>query len=210
MRENELKDMIEFQIKQRGINQPRLLQAFNNIPRHLFINDDYQDDAYRDGPIPIGYGQTISQPYIVAYMISELDLRSSDHILEIGTGCGYQAAILSFLVSSVISIEIIPELAERARQVLSRLGIRNVKVLTADGSLGCEDQAPFNAILVSAAAPQVPAPLLKQLKDGGRLILPVGSRGFQQLEIWTRSGLEFNVRRALPVAFVPLRGKHGW
>lgn len=210
MFENDLIEMVEFQIRRRGISDERILQAFKNVPRHLFVPEDYLKGAYRDCPIPIGYGQTISQPYIVAYMISELELKPAYKVLEIGTGGGYQAAILSHLVASVVSVEIIPQLAEQARKTLKVLGICNVEVLTADGSLGYPEQAPFDAILVSAAAPQVPESLLAQLTDGGRLILPVGSRGLQELEIWTKTGTDFDVKRLIPVAFVPLRGKHGW
>lgn len=206
----ELKQMIEDQIIRRGISDNRVLQAILSVPRHLFVTEDYQNLAYADGPLPIGFGQTISQPYIVALMISELHLKGSEKVLEIGTGCGYQVAILAHMVKQVVTIEIIPGLAERAEQTIKRLKLMNVKMICGDGSLGSHTDAPFDAILISAAAPKVPQPLLDQLNEGGRLILPVGSRGFQQLEIWTRKENNFSSEVSIPVAFVPLRGKHGW
>ncbi|OGN72965.1 MAG: protein-L-isoaspartate O-methyltransferase [Chloroflexi bacterium GWB2_49_20] len=208
--ENDLKDMLDNQIVKRGISDERLIHAIQAVPRHLFVPDDYKPQAYNDGPLPIGFGQTISQPYIVALMVSELHLKGLEHVLEIGTGCGYQAAILSHLAADVITLEIIPDLAERATQTLNHLGIKNVSVVTGDGSMGWVNGAPYNAILISAATPGVPPPLLEQLAEGGRLILPVGSHGFQRLEIWSYCDSIFRVETSIPVSFVPLRGKHGW
>jgi protein-L-isoaspartate(D-aspartate) O-methyltransferase len=143
-------------------------------------------------------------------MVSELHLTGLEHILEVGTGCGYQTAILSQIAADVVTIEIIPDLAERARQTLNHLGIKNVTVIAGDGSMGWVKTAPYDAILISAAAPVVPPPLLEQLAEGGRLILPVGSRGYQQLEIWSRCNSEFQKETSISVVFVPLRGRHGW
>jgi protein-L-isoaspartate(D-aspartate) O-methyltransferase len=206
----DLKRMIDEQIIKRGIQDKRVIQAMQVVPRHLFVPTDYVQFSYHDGPLPIGFEQTISQPYIVALMISHLNLIGSEHILEIGTGCGYQTAIMAHLAMDVVSMEIIPELTERASRNISALGFKNIKLVTGDGSQGLVADAPYNGILLSAAAPQVPPPLLEQLADGGRLVLPVGSRGFQQLEIWYRNGSEFRSEISIPVSFVPLRGKHGW
>lgn len=207
--EVELKQMVDEQILRRGISNPHLIQAIQLTPRHLFVPFEYQQLAYCDGPLPIGFGQTISQPYIVALMISELHLTGSEKVLEIGTGCGYQTAILAHLAKEIITIEIIPDLAERAKQTLDLLGLMNVRVITGDGSAGWNAEAPYESILMSAAAPKVPDPLLEQLAEGGRLILPVGSRGFQQLEIWSQINGKYSVEISIPVAFVPLRGKFG-
>jgi len=207
---NDHKRMVNEQIINRGISEKRLISALSDVPRHHFVPEGYKQLAYSDGPLPIGYGQTISQPYIVALMISELHLLGNEHVLEIGTGCGYQTAVLSQLVADVTSIEIIPELAKSAAQTINNLGIKNVNVIISDGSLGWIKKAPYDAILVSAAAPEVPRPLLEQLIDGGRLILPVGSRVYQQLEIWSRSSSGYKKATGIPVAFVPLLGKYGW
>ena len=202
--------MVDEQIIKRGISEKRLIDALMSVPRHHFVPDGSKHLAYTDGPLPIGFGQTISQPYIVALMISQLQLLGAEHVLEIGSGCGYQAAVLSHMVADVTSLEIIPELAMRATQTINSLGINNVNVIVSDGSVGWVKKAPYDAILVSAAAPQVPAPLLDQLAVGGGLILPVGSRGYQQLEIWRRSNTGFKKATGIAVAFVPLLGKHGW
>ena len=206
----ELQQMIDDQIISRGISDDRVLHAFRSVPRHLFVAEEYQHLAYSDCPLPIGFGQTISQPYIIAFMISELHLNGGEIVLEVGTGCGYQVAILAHMASTIVSMEIIPELADRAEKTISSLKLENVQILRGDGSLGWPKGAPYDAILISAAAPMVPELLLNQLADGGRLILPVGSRGFQQLEIWTRNGSIFSKEVSLPVAFVPLRGEYGW
>lgn len=198
------------QLRPRGISDPRVLAAFQAVPRHLFVPPEYRPWAYDDSPQPIGHEQTISQPYIVALMSERLALTGTERVLEVGTGCGYQAAILAYLAAEVHTVELIPELAERARQNIATLGLQNVHVHCGDGSQGWPDCAPYQAILVAAAAPQVPQPLLEQLTEGGRLILPVGPRGFQRLELWRREGSAVSSENILPVAFVLLRGKHGW
>ena len=202
--------MVANQIAGRGILDPRVLTAMKSVPRHRFIPPDDLAWAYADGPLPIGHGQTISQPYIVALMTELLNLTSSARVLEIGTGSGYQAAVLAALSAEVHTVEVIPELAHHATDLLNELGYANVYVHLADGSLGWPDAAPYEGILVAAAAPEVPPPLLDQLANGGRLVLPVGGRGFQQLEVWERKGNEFLHKKNISVAFVPLRGEHGW
>lgn len=206
----QIKQMIDTQIKRRGISDRRLLQAIRSVPRHLFIPEEYQLHAYNDCPLPIGFGQTISQPFIVAFMVSKLHLNGNEKVLEIGTGSGYQAAILSHMASRIISVEIIHELAERAEQTIFRLGIKNINIIRGDGSMGCSKEAPYNAIIISSAAPMVPAPLFQQLAEDGKMIIPVGSRGFQRLEIWIRSGSKFLKEESIPVTFVPLCGEYGW
>ncbi len=204
------KRMVKDQIAARGVLDPRLLAVMESVPRHCFIPPDELAWAYSDGPLPIGQGQTISQPYIVALMTELLELEPADRVLEVGTGCGYQAAVLGELAAEVYTVEIIPELAAQAEKTLSDNGYTNVYVHTGDGSLGWPEAAPYNGILVAAAAPSAPQPLLDQLAEGGRLVVPVGSRGFQQLEIWRRIGQKFDSQVDLAVAFVPLRGKFGW
>jgi protein-L-isoaspartate(D-aspartate) O-methyltransferase len=206
---DERKHMVERQLRLRGINDARVLAAFEAIPRHLFMPKGTRDLAYEDYPHPIGFGQTISQPYIVAYMTQSLGLSGTEHVLEVGTGSGYQAAILSSLVHEVHTIELIPTLADRAAHTLASLGVMNVFIHVGDGSLGWSEAAPYDAIIVTAAAPRVPKSLLNQLADGGRMILPVGERGYQVLELWTHEGESFSQETLLPVAFVPLRGKEG-
>jgi len=202
--------MITGQLKSRGIKDPRVLAAFDEIPRHLFCLENERISAYRDFPQPIGYNQTISQPYVVALMTECLRLTGTERVLEVGTGSGYQAAILSCLAAEVHTIEIIPELAETSHKPIDLLNISNIHFHIGDGSLGFQGAAPYDGILVSAAAPKVPRPLMDQLIDGGRLILPVGTRGYQQLELWQRIGDSYNSHVIIPVAFVPLRGKFGW
>ena len=202
--------MIEYQIIKRGINDDRVIQAMLSVPRHLFVPDDYLPYAYSDGPITIGFGQTISQPYIVALMISDIHLIGVEKVLEVGTGCGYQTAILAHLAKSIFSIEIIPELAEVASKNIKKLHLENTTVICGDGSLGYLNEAPYDAILISAAAPKVPEPLLGQLADDGRLVVPVGSKSIQNLEIWHRRNDKNYMKKSIPVAFVPLRGKFGW
>lgn len=202
--------MVEEQLIGRDIRDRRVLEAMRSVPRHLFVLPQHRRQAYSDGPLPIGGGQTISQPYIVALMTQLLNLKGDELVLEIGTGSGYQAAILSRLAREVHSIERDRELAERAVRVLSSLGIDNVHVHVGDGSQGLPEYAPYQAILVTAAAPEVPKVMLDQLDDGGRLVIPVGGRFGQFLELWERKGAEFNQDILAPVAFVPLRGKYGW
>ena len=207
----ERKRMVEDQLVWRGIHDPRLLEAMRSVPRHCFVPEEYRDMAYSDGPLPIGTGQTISQPYIVALMSESVALKGSEKVLEVGTGSGYQAAILANLAREVHTIERHISLAEQARLVLEELGYKNITVHTGDGSKGLPDHAPYQAIVVTASAPKVPKPLLDQLDEGGRLILPVGDRwGGQTLQLWERHGAKFEYEAILPVAFVPLRGEYGW
>jgi protein-L-isoaspartate(D-aspartate) O-methyltransferase len=202
--------MVAEQIEPRGLHNPRLLDALRNVPRHRFIPEKYREMAYDDGPLPIGNNQTISQPYIVALMTDLLELSGAETVLEIGTGSGYQAGVLSRLANFVHTIERHAELAGRAASVLAELGYANVAVHTEDGSLGWAEAAPYPAILVTAAAPAPPPPLLAQLAEGGRLVLPAGSRFGQNLQVWRRHGEQFERRSVVPVAFVPLRGEYGW
>jgi protein-L-isoaspartate(D-aspartate) O-methyltransferase len=201
--------MVTEQIAARGIRTPRLLAAMEKVPRHLFVPPEHLPWAYSDGPLPIGEGQTISQPYIVALMTDLLDLTPTSRVLEVGTGSGYQAAILAELAEEVHTVEIIPSLAQQAQARLHQLGYTNVHVHVGDGSLGWPENAPYDGILVAAAGPTVPPPLLEQLADGGRLVAPVGTRGFQVLQLVCREGEKFSHQDNLPVAFVPLRGKYG-
>jgi protein-L-isoaspartate(D-aspartate) O-methyltransferase len=202
--------MVSGQIARRGIRDKRLLEVMRTVPRHLFTSPDHRNVAYTDGPLPIGHGQTISQPYIVALMTDLLNLTGVEIVLEVGTGSGYQAAVLAHLARMVHTIERHTELAEHARSILQGLGYANVHVYIGDGSQGLPDYAPYQGIIVTAAAPSVPKPLLDQLDDGGRLVLPVGSLGGQILERWIRHGDEYKSESITPVAFVPLRGEHGW
>jgi len=204
------KRMVDEQIAARGIQDPHLLAVMSSVPRHLFVPVDDLAWAYADGPLPIGHGQTISQPYIVALMTDLLELELSDRALEVGTGSGYQAAILGQMAEEVHTIEVLPELAARATSLLSQMGYSNIHVHTGDGSMGWPDAAPYTGILVAAAAPSAPRPLLDQLADGGRLVIPVGSRGYQHLEVWIRRGMKYECRENIAVAFVPLRGEYGW
>ena len=202
--------MVEEQIVARGVLDPPVLAAMKSVPRHLFVPTDDLAWAYSDGPLPISHGQTISQPYIVALMTELLEVEVTNRVLEVGTGSGYQAAVLGKIAGDVHTIEVIPELATQAEKTLTNLGYINIHVHIGDGSLGWPNAAPYNGILVAAAAPSAPQPLLQQLADGGRLIIPVGNRGFQRLEVWERTGKEFKCTENLAVAFVPLRGEHGW
>jgi protein-L-isoaspartate(D-aspartate) O-methyltransferase len=202
--------MVEQQIRARGIRNPAVLAAMQAVPRHRFLAADELAWAYSDGPLPIGHWQTISQPYIVALMTELLELAPTDRVLEVGTGCGYQAAVLAELAAEVHSIELLPDLAEQARGTLVKLGYTGVRVHTGDGSCGYAEAAPYDAILVAAAAPAAPPPLLDQLALGGRLVLPVGPSGFQHLEVWRRTDEGCVHTDLLEVSFVPLHGKHGW
>ncbi len=203
-------EMVKRQIAGRGLKEERLLAALEAVPRHRFVPQEYRHQAYADCPLPIGYGQTISQPYIVAFMIHLLDLNGDERVLEVGTGSGYQAAILAHLAAEVHTVEILPELYEQARTLLADLGYSNVHCHLADGSSGWPEAAPYDGILVAAAAPAVPQALLDQLAEGGRLVIPIGGRAYQELELWQRVKGKFKRRTSLGVAFVPLRGEHGW
>lgn len=202
--------MVTDQIQRRGVRSERVLAAMREVPRHEFVLPEDRSVAYEDHPLPIGHEQTISQPYIVAYMTDLLKLQGNETVLDVGTGSGYQAAVLAELARQVYTIECHEALATRARSVFEKLGYTNISVHVGDGSLGLPEYAPFQAILVAAAAPQVPQPLLDQLADDGRLVLPVGRYGGQSLEIWQRHGVEFKRRAVLPVAFVPLVGEWGF
>lgn len=202
--------MVNEQIARRGLHNPRLLQAMQQVPRHLFLPMSLRDHAYEDRPLPIGMGQTISQPYIVALMTSLLRLQGDEVVLEIGTGSGYQAAVLSQMARAVHTIERFEDLANAAQARLVRLGYYNTQVHCADGTLGWPDAAPFGGILVTAAAERVPEPLLDQLAEGGRLVIPVGNMLGQVLQLWTRESGKLDVQDVIPVSFVPLRGQWGW
>jgi protein-L-isoaspartate(D-aspartate) O-methyltransferase len=198
--------MVESQIEARGVRDPRTLAAMRKVPRHLFVPPAQAGQAYADHPLPIGHGQTISQPYIVAFMTEALGLAGGETVLEVGTGSGYQAAVLAQIAARVHTIEIVAPLAEEAARLLNRLGHANVEVRAGDGYLGWPEAAPFDAIMVTAAAPRIPEPLKAQLKDGGRLVLPVGDE-WQELVVVTRRGDRFEERQVLPVRFVPMTGK---
>jgi len=196
-------NMVEYQIKGRGIKDKNVLGAMLKVPRHLFVPEEMRDLAYRDEPLPIGHGQTISQPYIVGYMTEALKLQPGDRVLEIGTGSGYQTAILAEIVSEVYTIELIPELSLRAQETLKSLGYKNIEFLTGDGSKGWPEKAPFEAILVSAAPAEVPPALMEQLKIDGRLIIPVGTDS-QELVLIKRTKKGWEKTRLIGVRFVPL------
>ena len=198
--------MVEDQLAARGISDARVLAAMGKVPRHELVPKDVRSQAYADAPLPIGEGQTISQPYIVAFMTEQLGLKGGERVLEVGTGSGYQAAVLAELGAEVYTIEIVPALARRARADLERLGYRSVFVREGDGYRGWPEKAPFDAIIVTAAPPEVPAPLLEQLKPGGRLVLPVGET-FQELLLVTKDKGGVQKRRLLPVRFVPMTGE---
>lgn len=198
--------MVDEQICQRGIRDPRVLEAMKEVPRHLFVPPARRSQAYADHPLPIGYDQTISQPYVVALMTSLLDLGPEDRVLEVGTGSAYHAAVLSRIAREVYTIEIIPELARRARQTLDRLGYRNVQVREGDGYRGWPEAAPFDAILLTAAPPEIPRPLIDQLAVGGTLVAPVG-KDWQQLETIRRTPEGLEKGRGEPVRFVPMTGE---
>ena len=197
------KKMVEEQIVSRGVTDPRVLEAMRKVPRHLFVPPDLRPEAYWDNALTIGNGQTISQPYIVAYMTQEARVGPESRVLEIGTGSGYQTAVLAEIVREVYTVEIDKELADRASSTLAELGCKNVKMKRGDGYGGWLAQAPFDAILVTAAPPEVPRELVEQLKVGGRMIVPVG-QAFQKLMCITRTGSGFQEESLLSVAFVPM------
>lgn len=200
--------MVQTQIEARGVKDERVLDAMARVERHLFVPADLRGKAYADSPLPIGDGQTISQPYIVALMTETLRLSGGERVLEIGTGSGYQAAVLSRLAKEVCAIEIRPGLQKRAAQLLASLGYRNVSSRQADGYDGWEEKAPFDCIMITAAVNHIPPPLLRQLKDGGRMVLPLGNPfAFQDLVLVTRSAGSYTVDHVLGVLFVPMTGK---
>jgi protein-L-isoaspartate(D-aspartate) O-methyltransferase len=202
--------MVERQLRHRGIRDPRVLSAMGEVPRHLFVPEGLRAQAYADRPLPIGYGQTISQPLMVATMIEALELEGDERVLEIGAGSGYQAAVLGAIVPRVIALEIVPELVEQGRRNLAEAGIDNVEIRRADGGLGLDGEGPFEAIIVAAGAPDVPPPLIEQLPIGGRLVIPVDD-GWGQMLLRIRRDADRGIvtERLGRCAFVPLTGRHG-
>lgn len=202
--------MVERQIAARGVRDPRVLDALREVPRHLFVPDDQKPHAYEDRALPIPSGQTISQPYMVAIMTELLAPEPHHRVLEIGTGSGYQTAILSRLSREVITIERHPELAAMAQEVFATLGLINVDIRVGDGTEGLPDETPFDRILVTAGAPSIPEALKQQLSDRGRLVLPVGPSVYQHLTVIDRFGNSFEQQEREACVFVPLIGRHGW
>jgi len=201
--------MVQAQIVARGVSDTATLRAMRSVPRHEFVPREWIQRAYDDTPLPIGYGQTISQPYIVAFMTELIKPRRGQSVLEVGTGSGYQAAVLAEIVDSVFTIELIPELKVMATACLSKLGYRNVATRQGDGYMGWAEHAPFDAILVTASADEIPQPLVRQLKDGGIMVIPVGSvMGVQSLTVVRKKGNEVFTESVLPVRFVPLIHTH--
>lgn len=202
--------MVDAQLRERDIADPRVLDAMGRVPRHLFVPEDLRDQAYDDGPLPIGAGQTISQPYMVARMLELLELGGAERVLEVGCGSGYVAALLALLASEVFAVDIVRSLCDLARSRLEALGLANARIEWRDGTQGWLEHAPFDAIVVSAGAPRVPALLLDQLVDGGRLVAPVGERARQVLVRVIRRGGEYDVEEDVPCRFVDLLGRYGW
>ena len=202
--------MVEEQLISRGLHDQKTLEAMATVPRHLFVEDAMQARAYGDHPLPIGNGQTISQPYIVALMTQALELQGHERVLEIGTGSGYQAAILSRICDRVYTIERIDSLLGKARRIFDRLHYHNIVSRIDDGTIGWPDEAPFDAILVTAGGPKIPEPLVEQLSDPGRLIIPVGDQQVQELQLLTKKDGEISNRTIEQVRFVNLIGTHGW
>ncbi len=203
-------EMVERQLRRRGITDERVLEAMARVPRERFVPESLSAHAYDDGALPIGHDQTISQPFVVATICVLLGLHGSERVLDVGTGSGYQAAVLAELAAEVLTIERIPELADRARATLADIGYRNVEVIVGDGSLGARERAPFDAIAVAAAAPTVPRALFDQLAEGGRLVVPRGSRLGQELVLVTRAPDGSSERTSIPCRFVPLVGDEGF
>ncbi len=201
--------MVKEQIMDRGIRSRRVLDAMRKVERHRFVPQNIIEQAYDDNALPIGEGQTISQPYVVAFMTDALDLSSEDRVLEVGTGSGYQAAILGELCKEVYTIEIVQNLGQRSKELLQALGYKNVFVRTGDGYLGWPEAAPFDAIIVTCSPGQVPTPLQEQLKEGGRMIIPVGESYLQELVLITKKNGKLKSQKRLPVQFVPMHDKSG-
>lgn len=202
--------MVEVQIRKRNVTDGRVLECMERVPRHEFVPTEFRDRAYEDAPLPIGDGQTISQPYIVAAMSAALRLQGDERVLEIGTGLGYQAAVLACLAREVFSVEFRSKLATESSERVMRLGYKNIHVHCGDGTLGLPEFAPYNAILVAAAAPSIPEPLLAQLAEGGRMVVPVGDVENQELRLIEHSHDTFRTIMLEPCRFVPLVGAHGW
>lgn len=206
----ERRSMIEKQIRKRGVSSRRVLEAMAAVPRHEFVPPEFRDHAYADKPLPIGEGQTISQPYMVAAMTEALELMGSERVLEIGTGSGYQAAVLSLLVSQVISVESHTSLALAAQERLTNLDYLNVHIHNGDGSAGFPEAAPYDAILVTAGAPGIPQVYTRQLREGGRLVIPVGGRNHQELVSARKENGELRLHVLFDCKFVLLLGRYGW
>jgi protein-L-isoaspartate(D-aspartate) O-methyltransferase len=202
--------MVEEQLVSRGISDPRVLAAMARVERHQFVDEALQERAYDDKPLPIGARQTISQPFMVALMTQTLELRGGERVLEVGAGCGYQAAVLAELTANVFSIERISALAAAARQRLDALGYYTIAIRVGDGTLGWSEEAPFDAILVSAGTPQVPRPLVAQLRDGGRLVFPIGEEELQTLVRIRKEGTRLREEYFGDCRFVKLVGRYGW
>ena len=198
------------QLREQGISDLAVLRAFDLTPRHLFVPAAVRHRAYEDSALPIGNGQTISQPSVHARYLQLLSLRGTERVLEVGTGSGYQTVLLSHLAAQVFSVERIPALLDSAREAIQALGIRNISLLLGDGSLGWREYAPYDAILVGAASPSVPEPLTSQLAEGGRLVIPLGARDEQVLAVVTKREGRLDRQDVAPVRFVPLVGRHGW
>jgi protein-L-isoaspartate(D-aspartate) O-methyltransferase len=208
--QREREEMVEFQVRARGVRDQRVLAAMRRVPRHLFVPKGLERAAYEDRPLPIGKDQTISQPYIVAVMTEQLELTPHDRVLEVGTGSGYQAALLADLAGTVISVERLQDLADSARENLARAGVAGVRVIVGDGTKGYPPEAPYDAIVVTAASPDVPQPLIDQLAEGGRLVAPIGARDCQSLIKLVKQGGRVEEIPLGGVCFVPLIGQFGW
>ncbi len=207
---HERKRMVEEQICARGIADERVIDAMNRVPRHIFVDKTYYHQAYNDYPLPIGYGQTISQPYMVAAMTEFLELKGEETVLEVGTGSGYQTAILALLCAKVYSIERIAELTKQARTILDSLGFQNINLMVGDGSIGWSDYAPYDGIMVTAGAPEIPDALIEQLAENGRLVIPVGDEFSQVLNLVRKHKGRIYRKEFFGCTFVPLVGKGGW
>ena len=208
--ESERRRMVNEQIIPRGVKDERVLAAMRKVPRHEFLPEAIRGMAYGDHALPLGEGQTISQPYMVALMTELLELQDTERVLEIGTGSGYQAAVLAELCGKVYTVERVKILAERARATLDRLGYNSVAIKVYDGTYGWKDMAPFDAIMVTAGAPDIPAPLVEQLREGGRMVIPVGERYGQMLIKAVKTAGGIITLKSIPCLFVPLIGNHGW
>jgi protein-L-isoaspartate(D-aspartate) O-methyltransferase len=201
------RQMVEYQLRDRGIDDERVLAAMSKVPRHQFIDSAWRNSAYSDRPLPINYNQTISQPYIVAYMTQAAEISPNDKVLEIGTGCGYQAAVLAELAREIYSVEIIPQLAAHARQILSQLDYKNIEVKTGDGYQGWAEHAPYDAIVVTAAPEHIPQSLINQLAVNSKMVIPVG-KWYQELFVLTKTPEATVQKKTIPVRFVPMRNKN--